>query len=144
MIAARSLGIVLGCKHVKLMVQALKEAVSALLSVHALRCCPPQLQAGCSPRREEDCSFQLRRMTIQKNTGASSPTCGRVDVRCTLIGMEQLPRLVSGNCPNCSSTEIIVKMVHPDGSNYEGYCPGCGIDIVGTLISGTTKAVVLK
>jgi hypothetical protein len=62
----------------------------------------------------------------------------------TLSCMEQLPRLVSGNCPNCSSTEIIVKTVHPDGSNYEGYCPGCGIDIVGTLISGTTKAVVLK
>ena len=31
-----------------------------------------------------------------------------------LIGMEQLPRLISGNCPNCSSTEIIVKMIHPD------------------------------
>jgi hypothetical protein len=62
----------------------------------------------------------------------------------TLIGMEQLPRLVSGNCPNCSSTEIIVKTIHPDGTNYEGYCPGCGIDIVGALISGTTRAVVLK
>jgi hypothetical protein len=61
-----------------------------------------------------------------------------------LMGMEQLPRLVSGNCPNCSSTEIIVKTIHPDGSNYEGYCPGCGIDILGTLINGTTKAVVHK
>jgi hypothetical protein len=62
----------------------------------------------------------------------------------TLIGMEQLPRLVSGNCPNCSSTEIIIKTIHPDGTNYEGYCPGCGGDIVGALISGTTRAVVLK
>jgi hypothetical protein len=62
----------------------------------------------------------------------------------TLISMEQLPRLVSGNCPNCSSTEIIVKTIHPGGSNYEGYCPGCGIDIAGTLISGTTRAIVLK
>src|ERR1700722_16549302 len=105
---------------------------------------PPQLQAGRSPRWAENCRFRPSRMPIQQGTGASSPTCGRVDVRCTLIGMEQLPRLVSGNCPNCSSTEIIVKTVDPDGSNYEGYCPGCGIDIVGTLISGTTKAVVLK
>jgi hypothetical protein len=62
----------------------------------------------------------------------------------TLIGMEQLPRLVSGNCPNCSSTEIIVKTIYPDGTNYEGYCPGCGIDIVGALINGMTRAVVLK
>jgi hypothetical protein len=62
----------------------------------------------------------------------------------TLIGMEQLPRLVSGNCPNCSSTEIIVKTIHSDGTNYEGYCPACGIDIAGALISGTTRAVVLK
>jgi hypothetical protein len=61
-----------------------------------------------------------------------------------LIGMEQLPRLVSGNCPNCSSTEIIVKTIHSDGTNYEGYCPGCGIDVVGALINGTTRAVVLK
>jgi hypothetical protein len=61
-----------------------------------------------------------------------------------LMGMEQLPRLVSGNCPNCSSAEIIVKTVDTDGTNYEGYCPGCGIDIVGTLINGMTKAVVLK
>jgi predicted RNA-binding Zn-ribbon protein involved in translation (DUF1610 family) len=65
-----------------------------------------------------------------------------VDAR--LIGMEQLPRLVSGNCPNCSSTEIIVKTIHLDGTNYEGYCPACGGDIVGALISGTTRAVVLK
>jgi hypothetical protein len=62
----------------------------------------------------------------------------------TLIGMEQLPRLVSGNCPNCSSTEIIVKTIYPDRTNYEGYCPGCGIDIVGALINGMTRAVVLK
>jgi hypothetical protein len=46
----------------------------------------------------------------------------------------ELPRLVSGNCQNCSSTEIVVKRIAPDGRNYEGYCPSCGIDSFGALI----------
>ncbi len=67
----------------------------------------------------------------------------------TLVGMEQhltlpLPRLVSGNCPACSSTEIVVKTIHPDGMNYEGYCPGCGVDLAGALIEGAIRVVGLK
>jgi len=58
--------------------------------------------------------------------------------------MEQLPRLVNGNCPECDGTEIVVKKIQPDGTTYEGYCPGCGIDIVGALIDGATRAVVLN
>jgi hypothetical protein len=34
----------------------------------------------------------------------------------------------TGNCQNCSSTEIVVKRIAPDGKTYEGYCPSCGID----------------
>jgi hypothetical protein len=58
--------------------------------------------------------------------------------------MEHLPRVVSGNCPEYSSTEIVVKKIDPDGINYEGYCPGCGVDIVGALVNGATRAVVLE
>jgi hypothetical protein len=46
----------------------------------------------------------------------------------------ELPRLVTGNCQNCSSTEIVVKRIAPDGKTYEGYCPACGIDSFGALI----------
>jgi hypothetical protein len=68
---------------------------------------------------------------------------------CYAIAMEQrlplrLPRLVSGNCPACSSTEIVVKTIQPDRITYEGYCPGCGVDLAGALINGAIKAVVLK
>jgi hypothetical protein len=64
----------------------------------------------------------------------------------TLVGMEPLPlpRLASGNCPACSSTEIVVKTIQPDGINYEGYCPGCGVDLAGALIDGAIALVVLR
>src|SRR5580698_3677549 len=54
-----------------------------------------------------------------------------------------LPRLVSGNCPACSSSEIVVKTIEPDGISYAGYCPGCGVDLSGALVDGANSAVVL-
>jgi hypothetical protein len=54
----------------------------------------------------------------------------------------QLPRLVSGKCQNCSSTEIVVKKIASDGQTYEGYCPSCGVDTFGALIQDN-QAVVL-
>lgn len=65
---------------------------------------------------------------------------------CYAYPMEHLllPRLVSGDCPACLGTEIVVKTIQPDGISYEGYCPGCGVDLAGTLIDGAMRAVVLK
>jgi hypothetical protein len=57
--------------------------------------------------------------------------------------MKDLPRLVSGKCPDCPSTEIIVKEIDLDGTSYEGYCLHCGVDVFGALIS-TDRAVVLR
>jgi len=54
-----------------------------------------------------------------------------------------LPRLVSGDCPTCPSTEIVVKAIRPHGLSYEDTALAVAW-IAGTLIDGAMRAVVLK
>ena len=82
-------------------------------------------------------------MGTERNCSKLLTSHRRTDFNATLSNMKDLPRLVSGKCPDCPSTEIVVKEIDLDGTSYEGYCVHCGIDVFGALISAA-QAVVLK
>jgi hypothetical protein len=57
---------------------------------------------------------------------------------------KQPPRLVKGKCPNCPSTEIVVKEIKLDGKSYKGYCLNCGVDVISVLVTRKTSGLVFK
>jgi hypothetical protein len=57
---------------------------------------------------------------------------------------KQPPRLVKGKCPDCPSSEIVVKELHLDRKSYKGYCLYCGIDVVSVLVTRKISGLVFK
>ncbi|MGD0135333.1 MAG: hypothetical protein ABSE57_25080 [Bryobacteraceae bacterium] len=90
------------------------------------------------------CTWPLSRLSPSKTVFKIAHFSYTHEFNARFVGMKDLPHLVRGNCPDCPSTEIIVKEIDQDGTSYEGYCLHCGVDVFGALISGTDRAAVLK